>query len=159
MGIRTKAIGTSCCWLKTPSTGVLLFMDEYKHYWLYVLRLEQGKYYVGITSKKDPQRRIMEHMNGFYTAQWVKKYKPLEAVEVLDIGNITKAEADRLELQRTLQYMKKWGYQNVRGGKLNYSGKYRKIGNRFFRDQDFALMCGVLFMSSVLLFILLNGGL
>ncbi len=57
--------------------------DKIKHYWLYVLRLEQNKYYVGITSRLDPQTRINEHMGGFYSAQWVKKYKPIEAAEVI----------------------------------------------------------------------------
>ena len=117
-----------------------------KHYWLYALRLEHGKYYIGITSRKDPHERIREHMNGFYSAQWVKKYKAIEPAEVLDIGNLTDTEASRLELKRTLQYMKKYGYQNVRGGKLNYSGKYVKIGAWFIQQDGFFIILGVLGM-------------
>jgi predicted GIY-YIG superfamily endonuclease len=125
-----------------------------KHYWLYVLRLKHDKYYIGITSKKNPHTRIAEHMNGFYSAQWVKKYEPIEPVEVIDIGNLTQAEADRLELQRTLQYMHKYGYQNVRGGKLNYSGKYFKFGDRYFREDEALVILTILFLLAILATIL-----
>lgn len=125
-------------------------VNPIKHYWLYTLRLQDNKYYVGKTSRKDPQDRIQEHMNGFYSAQWVKKYKLIEPVEIIDIGNLSKNGADRLELQRTLQYMKKYGYQNVRGGKLNYSGRYVKIGKWFWRDEDFKLLVSVLIMLTVI---------
>jgi len=118
-----------------------------KHYWLYVLRLEQGKYYVGQTSGKDPNRRIQQHMNGFYSAQWVKKYKPIEPIEKIDLGIITKAEADDLENHRTLQYMKKYSYQNVRGGKYRYSGKYAKIGHWLFPQQYYYAGLGLSIMT------------
>jgi predicted GIY-YIG superfamily endonuclease len=124
-----------------------------KHYWLYTLRLEQGKYYIGRTSRADPNMRIQEHFNGFYSAQWVKKYKPIEAVEIINIGNIDAEEAERQELHRTLQYMKRYGLQNVRGGKLNYSGQYVKVGVWFWRKEDFQNLIGVLFMTAVILFL------
>lgn len=117
-----------------------------KHYWLYVLRLQNNKFYLGITSRKNPNVRINEHMNGFYSAQWVKRYKPIEFIEILELGNVTTAEAERLELKQTVQYMKKYGYQNVRGGKLNYSGKYIKVGNWFLKDEDFKTLIAVLLM-------------
>ncbi len=90
---------------------------------------------------------------GFYSAQWVKKYKPIRPLEIIDIGNITKKEADHLELQRTLHYMKKYGYQNARGGVLNYSGKYIKIGNRFFAREIFVMLVAVLFMMGAIVFL------
>ena len=130
--------------------------EKKKRYWLYVLSLKEGKYYVGITSKKNPYDRISEHMNGFYTAQWVKKYKPIKPVEIIDIGNITKEETDRLELQRTLQYMKKYGYQNVRGGKLNYSGKYIKIGDRFWRDEEFLMYLTIFTLLTIMFIFILK---
>jgi predicted GIY-YIG superfamily endonuclease len=127
--------------------------EETKHYWLYALRLNEGKYYIGTTSKKDPNHRIQEHMNGFYSAQWVRKYKPIEPVEIIDIGNITKEQAELLEQHRTLQYMEKYGHQNVRGGSLNYSGKYVKVGDRFYQDKDFVgrIGIGIMFASALLL--------
>lgn len=103
----------------------LMATSETKHYWLYALRLEQGKYYIGITSQKDPNIRIKQHINGFYGAKWTKKYIPIaSANKPIDLGIITKHEAERLESQRTLQYMKKYGYNNVRGGDFRYSGSY-----------------------------------
>lgn len=130
--------------------------ENTKHYWLYVLRLEQGKYYIGITSRKDPYRRVEEHMKGFYSAQWVKKYRPVEPAEIIELGNITPAEAGKLELKRTLQYMDKYGYQNVRGSKLNYSGKYVKIGDRYWRDEDFNMSAGLIFILVTMLALILT---
>jgi predicted GIY-YIG superfamily endonuclease len=124
-------------------------VQETKHYWLYALHLHEGKYYIGTTAKKDPHVRIQEHMNGFYSAQWVKKYKPIEPVEIIDIGTITKEQAELLEQHRTLQYMKKYGYQNVRGGRLNYSGKYLVIGNRFVRDKDAEFIVTILVLLTI----------
>ena len=47
---------------------------------VYVLKLEHGKYYVG--TSKSPYKRITEHFNnnGSY---WTKKYKPREIIEVI----------------------------------------------------------------------------
>jgi predicted GIY-YIG superfamily endonuclease len=133
-------------------------VQETKHYWLYVLRLHEGKYYIGTTSKKDPNHRIQEHMNGFYSAQWVKKYKPIEPVEIINLGNITKEQAELLEQHRTLQYMKKYGYQNARGGRLNYSGRYVKVGDRFFRDEEWGSLVAILILMTAIIVLVLKHG-
>lgn len=126
-----------------------------KHYWLYVLRLQQDKYYIGITSRKDPSSRVREHMNGFYSAQWTKKYKPTECSEKIELGTLTEDQAFNLENKRTLQYMKKYGINNVRGGKFNYSGKYVhiKLLDLFFREEDFKQFLGISFMTLVILYL------
>ena len=126
--------------------------EPIKHYWLYVLRLEDEKYYIGTTSRKDPNVRIREHLNGFYTAEWVKKYPALDTKEVIDIGNLTASAADELEDKRTLQYVEKYGYQNVRGGKFNYSGNYIKVGSQYFRDRDFYGQAALAIMTVAMLF-------
>lgn len=123
-----------------------------KHFWLYVLVLSNGKYYVGKTSRKDPYDRIDEHFHSFYSAQWVKKNGFLDVKEVIDIGATTDYESDVQEQNMTLKYMKKFGYNNVRGGTLNYSGKYRKVGNRYFRDSEFSMLIGIVFMTFVILY-------
>lgn len=117
-----------------------------KHFWLYVLKLEQGKYYVGITSQKNPHDRVQQHFNGFYSAQWVKKYKPVDLLEMLDLGNITKSHAEDLEQRRVHWYMKQMGYQHVRGGRLNYSGKYVKLGDLFLPKSEFLDLLAILVM-------------
>ena len=127
-----------------------------KHYWLYVLLLNEGKYYIGKTSKNDPYDRIDEHLHKFYSAQWVKKYGFLDVKEVIDLGQVSYQESENLELERTLQYMKKYGYNNVRGGSLTYRGDYRKIGDRFYTKENFNLLIGVSFMTFALLIALVE---
>ena len=111
-----------------------------KHFSLYTLRLEQNKYYVGITTMTDPYKRIAQHENGFYGARWTKKYKPVETIEIRDLGNITQVEAEDYENRQTLEYMQKYGHQNVIGGKFNFSGRYFKLGSRYFREEDWWTM-------------------
>lgn len=76
---------------------------------VYVLSLENDKYYVGKTDNLD--RRLFEHLNGQgRSASWTKKYKPLRVVETYD-------EAGGLEEDKvTLAYMIQYGIDNVRGG-------------------------------------------
>jgi hypothetical protein len=54
-----------------------------------------------------------------------------------------------------LQYMKKYGYQNVRGGRLNYSGKYVKVGDRFFPDEAWKTLVAILIMMTAIASLLL----
>ena len=74
---------------------------------LYVLELQNGKYYVGITHNL--QRRYQEHVDGVGSV-WTKKYAPL-AIErsVLVDGPL---HEDRV----TKELMLKHGIHNVRGG-------------------------------------------
>ncbi|MCA9325557.1 hypothetical protein KDA23_05865 [Candidatus Saccharibacteria bacterium] len=120
--------------------------DTRKHYWLYVLLLEQDKYYVGITAHKNPETRIAEHKRGVYGARWTKDHHFVETIEIVDLGSVTRSEAENIENRCTYAYMKSKGYQNVRGGKFNYSGKYRRVGPWFWRDQDFSLLLAFILM-------------
>jgi hypothetical protein len=90
-------------------------------------------------------------MSGFYGAKWTKQYKPVAVDQIIDLDSITLAEAERLELQRTRQYMKRYGHQNVRGGKLNYSGEYAKIGQWFTPRDNFFTLLAVLGMAACML--------
>jgi len=74
---------------------------------IYVLQLENGKYYVG--KSKDVIKRFEEHKSGSGSA-WTGKYKPIKIVEVRDL----KDHHD--ENNTTKDYMKKYGIKNVRGG-------------------------------------------
>ena len=122
-----------------------------KHYWLYILKLEQNKYYVGLST--NPSRRIQEHKNRFYTAQFVKKYNYIDNLPFIDLGYITFDEAQILENLKTLEIMKQYGYQNVRGGEFNYSGRYVKIGSRFIPGEPFVIIAGTLFLLFVIIFL------
>ena len=75
--------------------------------YIYVLRLRQGKYYVGKTTS--PISRISNHFDTG-GSQWTRKYKPVEIIKV--DSDCDDADEDKY----TLQYMNKYGINNVRGG-------------------------------------------
>ena len=75
---------------------------------VYVLKLEKGKYYVGKTNHDF--QRLEQHKSG-RGASWTKKYKPLSIVSVQ--SGMKSVDEDLI----TLQTMKKFGIENVRGGK------------------------------------------
>ena len=76
---------------------------------IYVLLLEQDKYYVGRTN--DISRRILEHKNNtLKAAEFTKKYKVISLIE------ISPCRSDFDEDNKTKQYMMTYGIENVRGG-------------------------------------------
>jgi hypothetical protein len=75
--------------------------------YIYVLALEQNKYYIGKTN--NPSFRIENHIDGTGSS-WTKKYKPIKLIEL--IPDCT----DYHEDMYTRMYMDKFGIDNVRGG-------------------------------------------
>lgn len=73
---------------------------------VYVLKLKEDKYYVGESS--DIERRIWAHKNDNGSA-WTKKYEVEERMNLIDIQN------NYHELAQTLEMMKLYGIDNVRG--------------------------------------------
>lgn len=96
-----------------------------KHWWLYVLRLSGGKFYVGITSKT-PQIRMQEHLNGVRVAYWTAKHKPIEIIHTEDLGLIEQSKAEKRENKMVRALMKQRGLNNVRGGDLTSVEDYIK---------------------------------
>jgi predicted GIY-YIG superfamily endonuclease len=74
---------------------------------VYQLRLESGKYYVGLTV--DLPTRIAEHWLG-QGAQWTRRYRPLEVLK-------TQPGDRSLEDALTVAMMVEHGLDNVRGGR------------------------------------------
>ena len=74
---------------------------------IYIIQLEQGKYYIGKTN--NPQFRLESHFNS-NGSEWTKIYKPLRVIEVKP--NCDDYDEDKI----TRQYMDKYGINNVRGG-------------------------------------------
>jgi len=75
--------------------------------YIYVLKLEDNKYYVGKTI--NPTFQMENHFNEKDSA-WTKKYKPIK-VEAL-ISDCDSYDEDKY----TRKYMDKYGIENVRGG-------------------------------------------
>ena len=75
--------------------------------YIYVLKLEDNKYYVGKTT--NPAFRIENHFSKNGSA-WTRKYKPLK-IEAL-IPDCDDYDEDKY----TIKYMAKYGVDNVRGG-------------------------------------------
>ncbi len=71
----------------------------------YVLELEDAKFYVGTSANLS--NRLYNHFTGD-GAVWTRKHAPLRVVEVVTGGK-------EREKEKTLQWMKDKGYENVRG--------------------------------------------
>jgi predicted GIY-YIG superfamily endonuclease len=97
------------CFETTMCGTIFPFGTEY----VYVWQLEQGKYYVGYS--ENLSRRLDEHLTE-EGAIWTKRYKPVSIVEIVRGGV-------EIEKKKTLEYIKKYGFENVRGAgwcKLEY---------------------------------------
>ncbi len=86
-----------------------------RNWTLYVVRLKNGHYYIGITSRKDFMRRINQH-GGRLGARVNRGNEAQEIIEVHDLGKMTALRAEHIENDIMLQYRKKFGAQKVRGG-------------------------------------------
>jgi len=86
---------------------------------IYKLSLENNKTYIGKTTNVD--RRMSEHFSG-HGSKVTKKFAPLKG-KVIDVchGYI----ADKVEQKHTETYIKKQGYDNVRGGTYTNSKTLR----------------------------------
>ena len=74
---------------------------------IYVLQLEQEKYYIGKT--ENPNFRIEQHFQSC-GAVWTKKYNPISVIEIIPDCD------DYDEDKYTRRYMDNYGIDNVRGG-------------------------------------------
>jgi hypothetical protein len=74
---------------------------------IYILELENKKYYIGKT--KNPDFRLEQHFNST-GSQWTKKYKPKKVLQIIPDCD------DYDEDKYTRIYMDKYGINNVRGG-------------------------------------------
>lgn len=75
--------------------------------YIYILKLDRDKYYIGKT--ENPDIRLTSHYNSM-GSKWTQKYKPIKIHQI--IPNCDNYDEDKY----TLQYMEKYGINNVRGG-------------------------------------------
>ena len=75
--------------------------------YIYILQLDDNKYYIGKTTQ--PDIRLDSHFNS-NGSTWSKKYKPIKIIGLIpDCDNYD-------EDKYTIKYMQKYGIENVRGG-------------------------------------------
>jgi predicted GIY-YIG superfamily endonuclease len=130
-----------------------------KNWNLYVLQLEHGKYYVGITTQT-PKQRFQQHLKGgFMSAKWAKRYKPVAIMEQQNLGITTKHDAEIVENKKTRELMRQYGYNNVRGGDLSYQYRYVRRFGWLFIDKEWkiittlVLLLAIIFMFGLLYFL------
>ena len=80
---------------------------------LYVLRLEDDNWYIGIT--RDLNKRFEQHKTG-KGAKWTRLHKPVSIHETVHLGPVSKKYACSIEDQATLEYAAIYGEAYVRGG-------------------------------------------
>lgn len=104
---------------------------------IYVLELEQNKYYVGKTTNF--AKRTNEHFEGD-GAEWTKLYKPIKVHELYQ--NCDPYDEDKY----TIKTMAKYGINNVRGGsfcKIHLNdADYQTISKMLNSATDRCYFCG-----------------
>ena len=106
--------------------------------YLYVLKLEKGKWYVGKTT--DLIKRYQQHVGGHGSA-WTSKYSPVSLTESKPITSVHD------ENNTTKDLMKKYGVENVRGGsytQINLDDSVISVLNKeFLGNTDKCFKCGL----------------
>lgn len=120
-----------------------------------MLRLEDGKFYVGITSKT-PAIRMQEHLNGVRVAYWTAKHKPIEIIHTEDLGLIDKSKAEKRENKMVRALMKQRGLNNVRGGDLTSVEEYTKRFGYIWDNEGWYTLTVIVFLILVIVYLLLD---
>lgn len=103
---------------------------------LYVLKLEEGKWYVGISS--DMTKTMVDHLTA--KCKWTHRYKP----SVIDKKYaVSPSNQETLVGKEVASLMWLYGINNVRGGDFNKMGNYTKMdefqmGWFLFRHLDYS---------------------
>lgn len=125
-----------------------------KNWWLYIIELENDKWYVGITSKT-PEERFLEHVHHTRAAYWTMKYKPLKIELTEDLGIVSQEHAEKYENKITRDLMKERGINNVRGGDLRQTDDYIKrfgyIWDKFGWETIVVLLMSLLVIACLLI--------
>lgn len=86
---------------------------KFEGIWVYVLKLEKDKFYIGKTSTKHWNNRCSEHFNDKGGAKFTQLYRPEKVIELYLVDS--DYEANELELDLTLLYLKLHNINDVRG--------------------------------------------
>jgi len=104
---------------------------------IYVLKLQEGKWYVGKSG--DAEKRFLEHKHGT-GSKWTQRYRPIRIVETRPC----KSKND--ESLVTEEYMQKHGRENVRGAEyvevVLPSFQQQSLEQKFKHVSDVCYRCG-----------------
>lgn len=81
-------------------------------YFLFVLKLESDRYYVGYSSK--PDLRIKRYFSG-KGSDWTALHKPVEVLTKRSLGTLCESDAAAKTADATISMMRLFGWRNVRG--------------------------------------------
>jgi predicted GIY-YIG superfamily endonuclease len=84
---------------------------------LYALKLEQDKWFVGITTDS-PKKAFADHKAG-RGGSWTREYHPVAIEREKDLGVLDIEEARRMEGRVLRKYMEHYGDENVRCGDMS----------------------------------------
>lgn len=105
--------------------------------YIYILELENNKYYIGKTNT--PHLRIENHFQGSGSG-WTKIHNPIRVIATI------KSHSQFDEDKYTLEYITKYGLDNVRGGSFSrptLTPEEKQIINRMIQSQkDQCYHCG-----------------
>ena len=103
---------------------------------IYVLKCQKNKFYIGKT--ENPDYRLESHFSEGGSA-WTKKYKPIQLYQLVP------DQTDHDEQRVTQEYMEKYGIDNVRGGpwcKIDISDSIESIQHILKSSSDKCYTCG-----------------
>jgi predicted GIY-YIG superfamily endonuclease len=108
--------------------GMDIKIKERKY--IYVIKQEGDRYYIGVTN--NIEKRYNEHMIGNGSI-WTKRYKPI---------SIERSEIKRYKYEEdimTLEYMNKYGINNVRGGsfcQMILTNEEKKVIEKMIKNEE-----------------------
>ena len=105
------------------------YYDELQGINLYVLELQNGKYYVGITH--NPKERINNHIKG-KTNDFIRPNLPFIRFEMELLETTDRKEAINIETELTIDFINHFGIENIAGGRIVGDLKRRR---RIFKNE------------------------
>ncbi|MFV9484416.1 GIY-YIG nuclease family protein [Christiangramia sp. ASW11-125] len=83
---------------------------------IFVLMLENEKFFIG--KSVDFNKSLKKHQNG-KASKWTKLHRPIKVVETIELGQENHTEIQNRIDELVQQYFKKFGFENVRGGRYS----------------------------------------
>jgi len=97
---------------------------------LYILKLKNNKWYIG--TSENVENRIDQHFKG-NGSKWTQKHTPVQLITKYKIKDLH--DEDKI----TIQYMEKYGINNVRGGSfcsINLSDGEKEVLRKMIKTQN-----------------------